>query len=70
MHKDQNITKNANICKKNYQLPNCKQMFDFLDICCPGTVFSLQKGRTKVQEMVKRHMWSPCQTAGGLSPVY
>lgn len=45
-------------------------MFDFLDICCPGTVFSLQKGRTKVQEMVKRHMWSPCQTAGGLSPVY
>lgn len=69
MHKDQYIIKNAYICKNT----NCqivKKMFDFLDICCPGTVFSLQKGRTKVQEMVKRHMWSPCQTAGGLSPVY
>lgn len=43
--------------------PKCqieKKMFDFTGICCPGTVFSLEEGRTKVQGLVKRDMWSQC----------
>lgn len=46
------------ICKNT----KCKIefFFYFTGIYCPGAVFSLQKGRTKVQQMVKRHMWSQC----------
>lgn len=44
--------------KKKCQIE--KKMFDFTGICCPGTVFSLEEGRTKVQGLVKRDMWSQC----------
>lgn len=46
--------------KKNPNVKLKKKMFDFTGICCPGTVFSLEEGRTKVQGLVKRDMWSQC----------
>lgn len=48
---------------KFVKIPNAKlkkKLFDFTGICYPGSVFSLEKGQTKVQGLVKRDMWSQC----------